>query len=90
MNNSNDALYGPMADSYHLIFEDWQETIDRQSAIISRLLLSPSEAGPILDCAELSRRKKLPITRQVGFDQIEVPAPSLSGYYQPIVSAVRA
>jgi hypothetical protein len=31
MNNSNDALYDPMAYSYHLIFEDWQETIDRQS-----------------------------------------------------------
>jgi SAM-dependent methyltransferase len=51
MNNSNDALYDSMADSYHLIFDDWQETIDRQSVILSRLLRNPSEAGPILDCA---------------------------------------
>jgi glycine/sarcosine N-methyltransferase len=51
MSYSNDTLYDQMADSYHLIFENWQETMDRQSVIISRLLLSPSEAGVILDCA---------------------------------------
>jgi 2-polyprenyl-3-methyl-5-hydroxy-6-metoxy-1,4-benzoquinol methylase len=51
MTAANAALYDEMADSYHLIFEDWQETIDRQSMIISSLLPAPSEAGPILDCA---------------------------------------
>jgi len=51
MNYSNDTLYDPMADSYHLIFQDWQETIDRQRVLISRLLLAPSESRPILDCA---------------------------------------
>jgi glycine/sarcosine N-methyltransferase len=51
MRHSNDALYDEMADSYHLIFEDWQETIDRQSAILSRLLPNPAQVGAILDCA---------------------------------------
>src|ERR1700677_690433 len=51
MNNSNDTPYDSMADSYHLIFKDWQESIDRQSVLISRLLPGPSEFGPILDCA---------------------------------------
>jgi len=48
---SSHTLYDPMADSYHLIFQDWQEAIDRQGVLISRLLPTPSESGPILDCA---------------------------------------
>jgi glycine/sarcosine N-methyltransferase len=50
MTNENEAFYDQMAAYYHLIFEDWQETIERQSAIISRLL-APPHTGPILDCA---------------------------------------
>jgi SAM-dependent methyltransferase len=50
MTNENADFYDQMAASYHLIFEDWQETIERQGAIISRLL-APPQTGPILDCA---------------------------------------
>jgi len=50
MINEDEAFYSRMAASYHLIFENWQETIERQGAIISRLL-APSQTGPILDCA---------------------------------------
>lgn len=50
MTIENEAFYDRMAASYHLIFEDWQEAIERQSAIISRLL-APSRRGLILDCA---------------------------------------
>ncbi|MEA3138785.1 MAG: hypothetical protein QOK23_954 [Gammaproteobacteria bacterium] len=51
MNTDNDALYDEMASTYHLIFEDWQEAIDRQGAIISRLVGNPTTVGPVLDCA---------------------------------------
>jgi SAM-dependent methyltransferase len=50
MTDENEAFYNQLAASYHLIFEDWQETIERQAAIISRLL-APPYTGPILDCA---------------------------------------
>jgi len=50
MTIENESFYDQMAPFYHLIFEDWQETIERQGAIISRLL-APSRTGPILDCA---------------------------------------
>jgi glycine/sarcosine N-methyltransferase len=50
MTIKNEAMYDEMAASYHLIFEDWQETIERQGKIIARLLTS-LQTGPILDCA---------------------------------------
>jgi glycine/sarcosine N-methyltransferase len=50
MDIENAAFYDRLAASYHLIFENWQDTIERQAAIISRLLAPPS-AGPVLDCA---------------------------------------
>jgi SAM-dependent methyltransferase len=51
MQPSNKVLYDEMADSYHLIFANWQESIDRQSAILAGMLPSPSQAGVVLDCA---------------------------------------
>ncbi|MET4043600.1 2-polyprenyl-3-methyl-5-hydroxy-6-metoxy-1,4-benzoquinol methylase [Bradyrhizobium sp. RT9b] len=36
---------------YHLLFEDWDQTIKEQAECLSRLLPSPKQAGPILDCA---------------------------------------
>jgi glycine/sarcosine N-methyltransferase len=50
MDIENAAFYDRLAASYHLIFENWQDTIERQAAIISRLL-APPFAGPVLDCA---------------------------------------
>jgi glycine/sarcosine N-methyltransferase len=50
MTGRYEQFYEHMAASYHLIFEDWQESLERQAAIISRLL-APSQVGPILDCA---------------------------------------
>jgi glycine/sarcosine N-methyltransferase len=50
MDIENTAFYDRLAASYHLIFEDWQDTIVRQAAVIARLLEPPSK-GPILDCA---------------------------------------
>ncbi len=41
MQQLNNALYDEMADSYHLIFANWQESIDRQGAILAGLLSSP-------------------------------------------------
>ena len=43
--------YDNLTPFYHLIFQDWHSSIERQASIISRLLPSPEEAGPVLDCA---------------------------------------
>jgi len=40
-----------MASAYHLIFDDWDAAIERQRAVISRLLPPPDDAGTVLDCA---------------------------------------
>ena len=50
MDIKSEVFYDRLAASYHLIFDNWQDTIERQAAIISRLL-APAAAGPILDCA---------------------------------------
>lgn len=43
--------YTDIADVYHLIFEDWEEQINTQEKILSRLLPFDKKAGPVLDCA---------------------------------------
>jgi glycine/sarcosine N-methyltransferase len=43
--------YDDLSSYYHLIFQDWHAAIKRQAGIISRLLPSPQEAGPVLDCS---------------------------------------
>jgi len=47
------SFYDPLADHYHLIFEDWDRSMDRQGQILGPLLASQTSAGPlkILDCA---------------------------------------
>jgi glycine/sarcosine N-methyltransferase len=46
-------FYEELADFYHLIFEDWERAIDRQSRVLSGLLASEANGKPlkILDCA---------------------------------------
>ena len=46
-----DSWYDDLAAHYHLIFEDWDESIRRQGRVLSRLLPAPPEAGTLLDCA---------------------------------------
>ena len=43
--------YDDLSPYYHLIFQDWHAAIKRQAEIISQLLPSPQETGPVLDCA---------------------------------------
>lgn len=47
------TFYNDLAEHYHLIFEDWTRTIERQAAILSPLLEERAGPGPlrILDCA---------------------------------------
>jgi glycine/sarcosine N-methyltransferase len=46
-------FYDSLAPYYHLIFEDWDKSIERQGAVLNSLLAAHSGAGPrkILDCA---------------------------------------
>jgi 2-polyprenyl-3-methyl-5-hydroxy-6-metoxy-1,4-benzoquinol methylase len=46
-------FYEELADSYHLIFEDWESSIQRQARTLGNLLTSESPGNPlkILDCA---------------------------------------
>jgi SAM-dependent methyltransferase len=47
------SFYDALADDYHLIFEDWERTIERQAKVLEALLESELSAHPlkILDCA---------------------------------------
>lgn len=47
----HETFYDDMASAYHLIFDDWDAAIERQQAVISRLLPPPDDAGTVLDCA---------------------------------------
>jgi glycine/sarcosine N-methyltransferase len=46
-------FYDALAEHYHLIFDDWDSAIDRQSKVLRQLLAShaPGGALKILDCA---------------------------------------
>jgi len=44
-------FYERLASVYHLIFEDWDTSMQEQGKILSRLIPPPDVAGPILDCA---------------------------------------
>jgi glycine/sarcosine N-methyltransferase len=43
------TFYDTLAPHYHLLFEDWQASIERQSRALNRLL--PAAPQTILDCA---------------------------------------
>jgi glycine/sarcosine N-methyltransferase len=47
------AFYDEFAESYHLIFADWETSIERQAAVLDRLIQDALGPGPhtILDCA---------------------------------------
>ena len=47
MNN----FYDELAESYHLIFDDWDAAIVRQRDVLARLLPTPANGKRILDCA---------------------------------------
>jgi SAM-dependent methyltransferase len=53
MNDAIRGFYDPLAEHYHLIFEDWDASIERQANILNVLLASQLRDGPlkILDCA---------------------------------------
>lgn len=51
MAQSTETFYDDMAAVYHLIFDDWDVAIERQQAVLSRLLPPPVSAGVVLDCA---------------------------------------
>jgi hypothetical protein len=46
-------FYEPLADHYHLIFDDWNKAIERQAKILDPLLAAQMHGRPlkILDCA---------------------------------------
>jgi glycine/sarcosine N-methyltransferase len=47
------SFYEPLADHYHLIFDDWNSAIKRQAKILNALLAAQMRGHPlkILDCA---------------------------------------
>jgi len=47
------SFYDPLAAHYHLLFDDWDEAIDRQSRVLGPLLSSRSSIKrlKVLDCA---------------------------------------
>ena len=47
------SCYEPLADHYHLIFDDWDQAIERQARILNPLLAAQGCGHPlkILDCA---------------------------------------
>jgi SAM-dependent methyltransferase len=51
--NTVAGFYNELAPYYHLIFEDWDRSIERQGAVLNSLLAAQSGAGSrkILDCA---------------------------------------
>jgi 2-polyprenyl-3-methyl-5-hydroxy-6-metoxy-1,4-benzoquinol methylase len=49
--SDSEYFYENLSSIYHLIFEDWEESIRQQGKIISKLLPPPDIANPVLDCA---------------------------------------
>src|SRR5262245_14114776 len=47
----NNCFYDELAESFHLIFDDWDATIVRQRDVLARLLPAPATGRRVLDCA---------------------------------------
>src|SRR5262245_21589797 len=47
----NNSFYDELAESYHLIFDDWDAAILRQRDVLARLLPAPANGKRVLDCA---------------------------------------
>ena len=43
-------FYDELAESYHLIFDNWDAAIVRQRDVLARLLPTPANGKRILDC----------------------------------------
>jgi 2-polyprenyl-3-methyl-5-hydroxy-6-metoxy-1,4-benzoquinol methylase len=50
---ATEGFYDALAEHYHLIFDDWDQSIERQADVLNALLAAQLRAGPlkILDCA---------------------------------------
>jgi len=53
MTGSVRGFYDPFAEYYHLIFDDWEKSIERQAVAYNRLIASvlPGPSVKILDCS---------------------------------------
>ncbi len=64
-------FYDEMADDYHLIFADWQASVERQGAALDQLIrsLMPAERYPlsVLDCACGIRTQAIGLAKQGGY-----------------------
>lgn len=49
--NQGQEFYEELASFYHLIFENWDESMHQQGKVLSRLLPPAGVADPVLDCA---------------------------------------
>ena len=47
----NNSFYDELAESYHLIFNDWDAAVERQRDVLARLLPAPANGKRVLDCA---------------------------------------
>ena len=47
----NNSFYDELAESYHLIFDNWDAAILRQRDVLARLLPVPANGKRVLDCA---------------------------------------
>jgi 2-polyprenyl-3-methyl-5-hydroxy-6-metoxy-1,4-benzoquinol methylase len=47
----NKNFYDELAESFHLIFDDWDAAIVRQRDVLARLLPPPYDGNRVLDCA---------------------------------------
>lgn len=45
------GFYEELASYYHLLFENWDESMQQQGNVIARLVSPPHHAGIVLDCA---------------------------------------
>lgn len=45
------SFYDELAESFHLIFDDWDAAIRRQRDVLARLLPTPADGKRVLDCA---------------------------------------
>lgn len=52
MSGDTAAFYNDLAENYHLIFEDWDRSIERQASVLGPLLEARCGPGPlrVLDC----------------------------------------
>jgi SAM-dependent methyltransferase len=53
MDDRTRGFYNGLAESYHLLFQDWEESIQRQAAVLGPLIEGEMTAGRLrmLDCA---------------------------------------